>query len=132
MLNSRLRFKMPPGLWYYFNWRLYPTARHVFTHTILVSYNLLGAVQNYFGRGYYDVSVLSMSVMGFQKKVWMGVGEVRSIKVLFLFLEFNFSKPLNTATRNSAETASTILPVEDRGIGGNVFKGLVKTYEESA
>ena len=23
---------------------------------------------------YYDVSVLSMSVMGFQKKVWMGVG----------------------------------------------------------
>ena len=24
--------------------------------------------------GYYDLSVLSMSVMGFQKKVWMGVG----------------------------------------------------------
>ena len=22
--------------------------------------------------GYYDLSVLSMSVMGFQKKVWMG------------------------------------------------------------
>ena len=26
--------------------------------------------------GYYDLSVLSMSVMGFQKKVWMGVGWV--------------------------------------------------------
>ena len=24
--------------------------------------------------GYYDLSVLSMSVMGFQKKVWMGGG----------------------------------------------------------
>ena len=24
--------------------------------------------------GYYDLSVLPMSVMGFQKKVWMGVG----------------------------------------------------------
>ena len=24
--------------------------------------------------GYYDLSVQSMSVMGFQKKVWMGVG----------------------------------------------------------
>ena len=23
--------------------------------------------------GYYDLSVLSMSVMGFQKKVWMGM-----------------------------------------------------------
>ena len=26
--------------------------------------------------GYYDLSVLSMSVMGFQKKVWMGGGWV--------------------------------------------------------
>ena len=24
--------------------------------------------------GYYDLRILSMSVMGFQKKVWMGVG----------------------------------------------------------
>ena len=31
--------------------------------------------------------------------------------------------------RNLAESASTILPVEDRGIRGNVFKGLVGTYE---
>ena len=32
---------------------------------------------------YYDLSALSMSVMGFQKKVWMGwVGGVSSIKPL--------------------------------------------------
>ena len=24
--------------------------------------------------GYYDLSVLSMSAMGFKKKIWMGVG----------------------------------------------------------
>ena len=35
---------------------------------ILSVYTLLKVV------GYYDLSVLSMSVMGFQKKVWMGVG----------------------------------------------------------
>ena len=39
---------------------------------ILFVYTLLNVV------GYYDLSVLSMSVMGFQKrkkkKVWMGVG----------------------------------------------------------
>ena len=39
---------------------------------------------------YNDLSVLSMSVMGFQKQVWMGgwVGGVRSIQVFFGFLEF--------------------------------------------
>ena len=37
---------------------------------------------------YYDLSVLSMSVMGFQKKVWMGwVGVVSSIQFYFGFLE---------------------------------------------
>ena len=35
---------------------------------ILSVYTLLKVV------GYYDLSVLSMSVMGFQKKVWMGGG----------------------------------------------------------
>ena len=36
--------------------------------------------------GYYDLSVLFTSVMGFQKKVWMGwVGGVSSIQV---FLDF--------------------------------------------
>ena len=37
-----------------------------------------------------------MSVIGFQKKVWMGwVGGVSSIQVYFGFLEFfNFAKPL--------------------------------------
>ena len=40
--------------------------------------------------GYYDLSVLSMSVMGFQKKkVWMGwVGGVSSIQFFWGFLEF--------------------------------------------
>ena len=38
--------------------------------------------------GYYDLSVLSMSVMGFQKKVWMGwVGGVSSPS-FFYFLNF--------------------------------------------
>ena len=37
---------------------------------------------------YYYLSVLSMSVMGFQKKVWMGwVGGVSSIQVYFGFFE---------------------------------------------
>ena len=37
---------------------------------ILSVYTLLKVV------GYYDLSVLSMSVMGFKKKVWMGSGWV--------------------------------------------------------
>ena len=47
---------------------------------------------------YYDLSVLSMSVMGFQKRKkfgWGWVGEVSSIQVFFGFFEFfNFAKPL--------------------------------------
>ena len=34
--------------------------------------------------GYYDLSALSMSVLGFPKKVWM-----------FILEFFNFAKPLN-------------------------------------
>ena len=37
---------------------------------------------------YYDLSVLSMSVMGFQKKFGWGVGGVSSIQVYLGFLEF--------------------------------------------
>ena len=38
---------------------------------------------------YYDLSVLSMSVMGFQKKFgWGWVGGMISIQVFFGFLEF--------------------------------------------
>ena len=46
--------------------------------------------------GYYDFSVLSMLVMGFQKKVCMG-GGVSSIQVFFWdFLNFfNFAKPVS-------------------------------------
>ena len=61
---------------------------------ILSAYTLLKVV------GYYDLSVLSMSVMGFQKKfgwVWVGVS---SLQVFFGFFEnkFNFAKPLREAT----------------------------------
>ena len=48
--------------------------------------------------GYYDLSVLSMSVMGFQKKTLDGgwVSGLSSIQVFFGFLEFfNFAKPPN-------------------------------------
>ena len=47
--------------------------------------------------GYYDLSVLSMSVIGFQKKVWMGVGgwgELHPIFFLDFWNFFNFAKPL--------------------------------------
>ena len=37
---------------------------------------------------YYDFSVLSMSVMGYQKFGWGWVGGVRSIQVYFGFFEF--------------------------------------------
>ena len=47
--------------------------------------------------GYYDLSVLSMSVMGFQKKSLDGgwVGGVSSIQFfLDVWYYFNFAKPL--------------------------------------
>ena len=37
---------------------------------------------------YYDLSVLSMSVMGFQKKVGGWVGGVSSVQVFLGFLQF--------------------------------------------
>ena len=44
--------------------------------------------------GYYDLSVLSTSAMGFQKKSFNG-GGVSSIQVFFGFLDFlNFESPL--------------------------------------
>ena len=50
---------------------------------ILFVYTLLNIVN------YYDLSVLSMSVICFPKKVWMGwVGGVSSIQVYFGLLEF--------------------------------------------
>ena len=56
---------------------------------ILFAYTLLKVVS------YYDTSVLSMSVMGFQKKFVWRVGGVSSIGFYFLKF-FNFAKPLNT------------------------------------
>ena len=52
---------------------------------------------------YYDLSVLSMSVMGFQKKKLGWVGGVNSIQ--FFLILFNFAKPLNTVS--PFETIST-------------------------
>ena len=54
----------------------------IFWSSILSVHTLLKVV------GYYDLSVLSMSVMGFQKKVWMWVGGVSSIHFFYRFLEF--------------------------------------------
>ena len=62
--------------------------------------------------GYYDVSVLSMSVMGFQKKLdgeWVGV--VSSIQFGFGFLEcFNFTKPL-TVVRSVVITMHLVMSI---------------------
>ena len=51
---------------------------------------------------YYDFSVLPMSVMGFQKKVWMG-GGVKSIQVFlgFFLIFFNFAKPPSVALKKN-------------------------------
>ena len=48
---------------------------------------------------YYDLSVLSMSVMGFQKKVWMGGGCGLSKFFLDFLNFFNFTKPLNLSEK---------------------------------
>ena len=61
---------------------------------ILSLYELLKVV------GYHDLSVLSMSVMGFQKQSLDGgwVGGVSSIQVFFWDFSnlFNFAKPLSS------------------------------------
>ena len=60
-------------------WAIF-TFTHAYTFCL---YTLIKVVS------YYDLSVLSMSVMGFKKKVWMGGGWVRSIQVfLEIFLIF--------------------------------------------
>ena len=58
---------------------------------ILSAYSLLKVV------GYYDLSVLSMSMMGFQKKeVWMEGGFVSSIQIFVDFwILYNFAKPFS-------------------------------------
>ena len=65
--------------------------------------------------GYYDLSVLSMSVMGFKKKeVWMGVGGWGELYPSFFwdFCNcFNFAKPLSKIeqVRFSIKTVLTFL-----------------------
>ena len=54
----------------------------IFWSSILSVYTLIKVVS------YYDLSVLSMSVMGFQKKSLDWVSGVRSIQVFLGFLEF--------------------------------------------
>ena len=68
---------------------------------ILYVYTLLKVVS------YYDLSVLSMSVMGFQKKISDGgwVSGVSSIQVFLDFLNFfNFAKPLTTGAFTAASS----------------------------
>ena len=58
---------------------------------------------------HYDLSVLSMSVIGFQKKLDRGVGGVSSIQLFFDFWNFfNFAKPFMGISqgRNSQQTCS--------------------------
>ena len=59
-------------------------VRNTMYSVCIILYTLIKVVS------YYDLSVLSMSVMGFQKKKLDGaVGGVRSIQFYFLFLEKN-------------------------------------------
>ena len=54
---------------------------------------------------YYDLSVLFISVMGFQqKKFGWGLGGVSSIQFFWDFLNFfNFAKPLSLTNRSATE-----------------------------
>ena len=54
--------------------------------------------------GYYDLSVLSISVGFPKKRVWMGggCGELYPIKNLF-WIFFNFAKPLTTYQQKLAQ-----------------------------
>ena len=63
--------------------------------------------------GYFDLSVLSISVMGFQKKKFRwGVGELYPIS--FGFLEFfNFAKPLILHASDSFVIADRYLCVRN-------------------
>ena len=68
---------------------------------ILFVYALLKVVS------YYDFSVLSMSVMGFQKKFGL---VARSIQVYFGCLEFfNFAKPLRQHASNAQSNTERTL-----------------------
>ena len=60
---------------------------------ILFAYTLLKVVS------YYDLSVLSMSLMGFQK-VWMRVGGWGELYPILFWIFLNFAKP-RTPTHNS-------------------------------
>ena len=50
--------------------------------------------------GYYDLSVLSMTVMGFQKKSLGGVGGWGEFYPIFFWDFFNFAKPLIVAVNS--------------------------------
>ena len=61
---------------------------------ILSVYTLLKVV------GYYDLSVLSMSVMGFQKKFGWGVGGWGELCPSFFGILLTLQSPLNAMTRH--------------------------------
>ena len=69
---------------------------------------------------YYDLSVLSMSVRGFQKKkVWMRggcVGGVSSIQCYFGFLAFfNFAKPQSRCDWLLTDDRAVVVPRYSQG-----------------
>ena len=69
--------RVGPGLSRFVVWKIVPVM--IFWSSMPCVFCLY-TVLNVFS--YYDLSVLSMSVMGFQKKVWMGwMGGVSSIHI---------------------------------------------------
>ena len=67
-------------------------------YNVCINYTLLKVVN------YYDLSVMSMSVLGFQKKDWMGcgwvVGWVGWAPSKFILDFFNFASPLHCQPMN--------------------------------
>ena len=65
--------------------------------------------------GCYDSSVLSMSVMGFPKKVWMGGGWVGGVSAIQFFLGifgiFYFAKPLRAALGRDVVVIRSTCPI---------------------
>ena len=83
---------------------------------ILSVYTLLKVV------GYYDLSVLSMSVLGFQKKSLDGVGGVSSIQFVLDFWNFfNFSKLPTTPIKRSVLAISELVTGYTRSSHGPRF-----------
>ena len=81
--NPRLLWKLSGLIWNFCVENHPKIPEPLIFWSILSVHTLLKVVS------YYDLSVLFMSVMGFQKKVWMGVGGWGELyPICFGFLEF--------------------------------------------